>query len=64
MERDTLVGQRLVALFVLGWVVFGYPVMALFDGQTDARWPVLALYLFGVWIALIAALYRVMRKAH
>ena len=63
MERDTLVGQRLVALFILGCALFGYPIMTLFDGHDGAGWPRLALYLFGLWAALIAGLYRVMRHS-
>lgn len=63
MDRDTLVVQRLVALFVLGCALFGVPVMALFDGQSGAAWPVLAVYLFGAWAAFIVLLYRVMRTS-
>jgi hypothetical protein len=63
MDRDTLVVQRLVALFVLGCAVFGFPVMAMFDGRAGAAWPGLALYLFGAWAAFIALLYRVMRRS-
>jgi hypothetical protein len=31
MQRSTLSGQRLVAVFLLGCVFFNYPVLSLFD---------------------------------
>lgn len=56
MIKPILKGQRLVALFLLGCMLFNYPVLSLFAG--DARvWgiPLLYLYLFAAWGALIAA---------
>jgi O-antigen/teichoic acid export membrane protein len=48
--------QRLVALFLVGLVVFGYPLLSLFSvPKLLLGVPVLYLYLFGAWLAIIAA---------
>ena len=54
MAHRILVGQRLLALFMLGWLLFNYPLLALFDGATD--WlglPAVWVYLFVAWGVLI-----------
>lgn len=54
MVRAGLTGQRLVALFLLGMVALNGPVLLLADQD---RWvlgfPVLYVYLFGVWALLV-----------
>jgi hypothetical protein len=48
-------GQRLIALFVLGCVLFNYPVLSLFNVSAVAFGvPVLYAYLFAAWALLIA----------
>lgn len=48
-------GQRLIALFVLGCVLFNYPVLSLFNVVAMAFGvPVLYAYLFAAWALLIA----------
>lgn len=55
--------DRLVGLFVLGWLVFGFPLMALWDRPlTLAGLPLLPLALFGLWAALIAGLAWLMER--
>ena len=57
MIGPTLKGQRLVALFLLGCVLFNYPLLALFTG--DAQFlgiPLLYLYAFAAWAAVIGAM--------
>jgi hypothetical protein len=60
MLHRTLVAQRLIALFVLGWLLFNYPLLALFnDARTWLGLPLLYGYLFAAWalfIALIAVI--------
>lgn len=52
------VGAKLALLFVLGAFVLNFPVLAIFNhGDTLAGIPVLYLYLFGVWVAGIAAVW-------
>lgn len=63
MIKATLTGQRLVALFVLGWVVVNYPVLSVFD--TAREWfgiPSLYLYVFGVWAAVIALMAWIIER--
>ncbi|HEX4944686.1 MAG TPA: hypothetical protein VFV55_10060 [Usitatibacteraceae bacterium] len=46
---------RIVALFLLGCLLFNYPVLALFNvGATAAGVPVLYVYLFVAWAGTIA----------
>ena len=49
-----LKGQRLAALFLLGVLLFNYPLLQLFarDGMILGL-PVLYCYLFSAWAALI-----------
>jgi hypothetical protein len=57
MLHRTVTGQRLIALFVMGWLAFNYPLLSLFDGT--ATWfgiPRLFAYLFVAWIVLIGLL--------
>ena len=49
--------QRLLALFAAGWLLFNFPLLALWDH--DARvWglPLFPLALFVIWAVLIAVL--------
>ena len=56
------VGAKLVLLFVLGGFVLNFPVLAIFNrGATLAGIPVFYLYLFGVWVAGIAAVWMLAR---
>lgn len=55
MQQPTLARQRLTAVFLAGVLFLYSPVVILFD--QPAEWlgiPVLYLYLFVVWAALIA----------
>lgn len=55
MNRSWLTGQRLVAIFLLGCVLFNYPLLYLFNSpRTVLGIPLLYAYIFGVWAAFIA----------
>lgn len=55
--------DRLAGLFVLGWLVFGFPLMGLWDRPVLlAGLPLLPLALFGLWALLIAALAWLMER--
>jgi hypothetical protein len=55
MNRPRLVAQRLVALFLLGCLLFNFPLLALFNRTGEVFGiPLLYAYIFGVWLALIA----------
>ncbi len=49
-----LKGQRLIALFLVGCLLFNYPVLAIFS-QDGLIWgmPILYVYIFTAWIAVI-----------
>jgi hypothetical protein len=55
--------QRLVALFLLGALLFGYPLLALFD-VVGSVWgmPLLYVYLFGAWAVLIVLMAWVVER--
>ena len=47
-------GQRLIALFIFGCLLFNYPVLSLFNLPADAFGvPVLYAYIFAAWTLLI-----------
>ena len=46
--------RRLIGIFLLGVILFNYPVLSLFDREIFLSGiPILYLYLFGVWALLI-----------
>lgn len=46
--------HRLVALFFIGYLLFNYPLLSLFNrSDTFLGIPLLYAYLFGAWILLI-----------
>jgi hypothetical protein len=54
MMRKGLSGQRLVAVFLAGALLFNYPVLSLFDRPELAfGFPLLYVYVFAVWAVLI-----------
>jgi hypothetical protein len=65
MANRAVQAQRLVALFVLGWLLFSFPLLSLFNtGGTVFGIPVLYAWLFGVWAALIAVMVLVVERAN
>lgn len=62
-EQRGLRGQRLAALFLLGGLLFNYPLLQLFS--RDGAWfglPLLYCYVFGAWAALIALMALVVER--
>ena len=56
--------ERLVALFLLGALLFTPPLIALFNNATIVLGlPMLYLYLFGAWAAVIALAALAMERA-
>ena len=55
--------QRLVGLFLLGCLLFNYPLLAIFDVRTTvAGVPLLYAYLFAAWALLIALVAYVVER--
>ncbi|MBS0372028.1 MAG: hypothetical protein JSS57_22840 [Proteobacteria bacterium] len=63
MIKATLTAQRLVALFLFGCMAINYPILAIFDMQASlVGIPVLYLYVFGIWAALIALMAWIIER--
>ena len=63
MTPPTVKGPRLVALFLIGALLFNYPVLALFDRAATAFGiPVLYVYVFCAWALLIGLLALVTER--
>ena len=55
MKREDVKGQRLIALFILGSLLFNYPVLSLFNvAAVVFGVPVLYAYIFAAWALLVA----------
>ncbi len=63
MLKSSMKGQRLVALFLIGMLLFNYPVLFLFNsGGTILGIPLLYAYIFAAWGGLIALMALVVQK--
>ncbi|ENO93272.1 hypothetical protein C662_08465 [Thauera sp. 28] len=63
MMRKGLAGQRLVAVFIAGMLLLNYPILSLFDRQLSLfGLPLLHVYLFGTWLALIVAVAWIVER--
>lgn len=63
MNKPNVKSQRLVTLFLLGNLLFNYPLLALFNRpDTIFGIPVLYAYVFGAWILLIVLLAAVVER--
>ena len=55
MWRSGSTGQRLVAIFLAGFVLLDYPILSLFSrSRAIAGVPLLYAYVFSTWALLIA----------
>jgi hypothetical protein len=62
--RSTLRGQRLAALFLLGVLLFNYPLLAVFNRTTEVFGiPLLYAYIFFAWALLIGLLALVVERS-
>jgi len=63
MEKFQIKAQRLVALCMLGVVLFNYPMLALFNvAATVFGIPVLYAYIFTAWSLLTAGMAYVVES--
>lgn len=63
MIRPSIKGQRLVALFLLGFLLLNYPLLNLFAGSGQVLGiPVLYAYVFTVWALLIGLMALVIEN--
>jgi len=62
--RSSLKGQRLTALFLLGFLLLNYPLVSLFAGTTQIfGMPLLFIYVFVAWALVIALLALVVEHS-
>ena len=55
MTRDTYKNKRLVSLFLLGCLLFNYPILSIFDlPKLVLGIPLLYLYILCTWALLIS----------
>jgi hypothetical protein len=63
MKRSGMTGQRLAAIFLMGWLLLDYPILSLFARSGEiAGIPLFYAYLFGVWTVLIALMALVIER--
>jgi hypothetical protein len=63
MFRSALRGPRLVVVFLLGVLLFNYPLLALFDRAAVVLGvPLLYAYIFCAWALVIALLALVVER--
>jgi hypothetical protein len=64
MFRTAVKNQRLVAVFLLGVLLFNYPLLALFNRAAEA-WgiPIVYAYVFTVWALFIGLLALVIERS-
>jgi hypothetical protein len=63
MAKPSRTGPRLLALFLLGCLLFNYPLVALFNVRaTLLGIPVLYAYLFTAWALLIVLAAVIMER--
>ena len=64
MAKPGRKGERLVGLFLLGCLLFNFPLLALFNVRgTVLGVPVVYAYLFGAWALLIALVAVIMERS-
>jgi hypothetical protein len=57
-------GERLIGLFLLGCLLFNFPLLALFNVRATAFGiPLLYAYLFAAWALLIALVALIMERS-
>lgn len=62
MTPESLKSRRLVGLFLLGWVLYSYPILSLFNLPAVLRGiPLLYIYIFAAWAGIIGLLVGVTR---
>jgi hypothetical protein len=64
IKRSSILGQRLIALFLLGCLLFNYPLLYLFNSEERLFGiPLIYIYTFTAWGALIALTALVMERS-
>ena len=63
MNKPGIDNQRLIALFLLGWVLFNFPMLSLFNqSATLFGIPLLYVYVFAAWAVVIALMAWIVER--
>lgn len=63
MTPESIKGRRLVGLFLLGFVLFNYPIISLFNIEAELIGiPILYHYCFGAWLLVIVLIRYITRN--
>jgi hypothetical protein len=63
MPKSSRKGQRLVGLFLLGCLLFSYPLLAIFNVRASVLGvPLIYAYLFAAWALVIALIAAIMER--
>ncbi len=63
MWRSGSTGQRLVAIFLAGWILLDYPILSLFSrSRAIFGVPLLYAYVFSTWGLLIVLMAWVIER--
>ncbi len=63
MYRNRLNAQRLAAVFLVGCLLFNYPLLALFNKATSVLGvPLLYAYIFIVWLGIIGLIALIVER--
>ena len=63
MQQPRIHGPRLIAIFLLGCLLFNYPLLYLFNISVNLSGiPLLYVYIFAVWGLLIALTAAVVER--
>jgi hypothetical protein len=64
MPRRHLVSHRLIAMFLLGCLLFNYPLLAVFDRVVSLGvWPATFVWLIGTWLFLIVLMALIVERS-
>lgn len=64
MQKPGRTGQRLIGLFLLGCLLFNFPLLALFNIRaTVLGVPLLYAYLFVAWAMMIALVAAIVERS-
>ena len=62
-KQQRVRGQRLVAIFIVGCLLFNYPLLQLFSvNNIIGGIPVLYIYVFTAWLALIILMALIIER--
>ncbi len=64
MTEEARRRDQLVGVFTLGIVLFNPPLLNLFSGATLLGWPLLYVYIFGIWALVIGCVALVVERRH